>query len=68
MEKIFNSKRYAEKHAELTGMYIKEVDGTYIVYAKQPSVDTTADITVIYEEVEKDSTPKKAKKKQTKIN
>jgi len=68
MKKIFNCAGYAKKHAELTGMHIEEVDGKYIVYAKQPTVDTTADITVIYEEVEKDSTPKKEKKKQTKTN
>jgi len=68
MKKIFNCAGYAKKHAELTGMHIEEVDGKYIVYAKQPTVDTTADITVVYEEVEKDSAPKKEKKKQTKTN
>jgi len=68
MKRIFNCESYAKKHAELTGMYIEEVDGKYIVFTKQPSVDTTADITVVYEEVEKDSAPKKEKKKQTKLN
>jgi len=66
MKKVFNCSAYAKKHAELTGMYIEEVNGKYIVFTKQPNVDTTADITVIYEEVEKDSAPKKEKKKQTK--
>ena len=65
---IFTSQVHAEKHAELTGMYIQEVEGKYIVFTKQPSVDTTADITVLYEEVEKDSAPKKEKKKQSKLN
>jgi hypothetical protein len=68
MKKVFNCAAYAKKHAELTGMYIEEVDGQYIVFTKQPSVDTTADITVVYEEVEKVSAPKKEKKKQTKTN
>lgn len=68
MKRVFNCEAYAKKHAELTGMYIEEVDGKYIVFTKQPSVDTTADITVVYEEVEKDSAPKKEKKKQTKLN
>jgi len=49
-------------------LHIEEVDGKYVVFAKQPNVDTTADITVIYEDVEKDSAPKKEKKKQTKLN
>ena len=61
MKKVFNNLGYAKKHAELTGMHIEEVDGQYIVFTKQPSVDTTADITVIYKEVD---TPKKAKKKK----
>ena len=60
MKKVFNNLGYAKKHAELTGMHIEVVDGQYVVYSKQPNVDTTADITVIYEEVD---TPKKAKKK-----
>ena len=68
MKKVFNCAAYAKKHAELTGMHIEEVDGKYIVFTKSPSVDTTADITVVYEEVEKDSSPKKEKKKQTKLN
>lgn len=68
MKKVFNCAAYAKKHAELTGMHIEEVDGQYIVFTKQPSVDTTADITVVYEAVEKDSAPKKEKKKQTKTN
>jgi hypothetical protein len=65
IKKVFTSKNHASKHAELTGMYIQEVEGRYIVYAKQPNVDTTADVTVIYEDVEKDLTPKKAKKNKT---
>ncbi len=68
MKKVFNCAAYAKKHAELTGMHIEEVDGQYIVFTKSPSVDTTADITVVYEEVEKVSAPKKEKKKQTKTN
>ena len=68
MKKVFNCAAYAKKHAELTGMHIEEVDGQYVVFTKQPSVDTTADITVVYEAVEKDSAPKKEKKKQTKLN
>jgi hypothetical protein len=62
MKKVFNCKGYAQKHAEITGMSIEEIDGKYIVYTKQPSVDTTAEITVVYEDVEKDSAPKKDKK------
>lgn len=62
MKKIFNNLGYAKKHAELTGMHIEFVNGQYIVFTKQPNVDTTADITVIYEEVD---TPKKAKKKNS---
>jgi hypothetical protein len=65
IKKVFTSKKHASKHAELTGMYIEEIDGKYIVFTKQPTVDTTADITVIYEDVEKDLTPKKAKKNKT---
>ena len=61
-KKVFNSNSYAKKHAELTGMHIEEVDGKYIVFTKSPTVDTTADITVEYTEVEKDSAPKKDKK------
>ena len=68
IKKIFNCEGYAKKHSELTGLHIEEIDGKYIVYAKTPTVDTTADITVIYEDVEKDSAPKKEKKKQTKLN
>ena len=68
MKKVFNCEAYAKKYAELTGMYIEEVNGKYIVFTKQPSVDTTADITVVYEDVEKVSAPKKEKKKQTKLN
>ena len=62
IKKVFSCEAYAKKHAELTGTFIQEVDGKYIVFTKQPSVDTTADITVLYEEVEKDSAPKKEKK------
>jgi len=66
IKKVFGCEAYAKKHAELTGTFIQEVDGKYIVFTKQPSVDTTADITVLYEEVEKDSAPKKEKKNKTK--
>ena len=62
IKKVFTSKVHAQKHSEITGMYIEEIDGKYIVYTKQPSVDTTAEITVVYEDVEKDSAPKKDKK------
>lgn len=65
-KKIFGCESYAKKHAELTGTFIQEVDGKYIVFTKKPSVDTTADITVLYEEVEKDSAPKKEKKNKSK--
>ena len=65
IKKVFSCEAYAKKHAELTGMFIQEVDGKYIVFTKQPSVDTTADITVLYEEVEKDSAPKKEKKNKS---
>jgi hypothetical protein len=66
IKKVFNCEAYAQKHAELTGMYIEEVNGKYIVFTKQPSVDTTADITVLYEEVEeRPAAPKKVKKKKT---
>jgi hypothetical protein len=61
-KKVFSCEAYAKKHAELTGTYIQEVDGKYIVFTKEPTVDTTADITVEYTEVEKDSAPKKDKK------
>jgi len=50
-KKVFSCEAYAKKHAELTGTYIQEVDGKYIVFTKSPSVDTTADITVEYTEV-----------------
>lgn len=63
--RTYNSKKYAEAYAERTGQYIQEVDGKYIVFTKQPNVDTTADITVVYEDVEAEAeTPKKAKKKK----
>ena len=62
IKKVFSCEGYAKKHAELTGTHIQEVDGKYIVFTKNPSVDTTADITVEYTEVEKDSAPKKDKK------
>jgi len=65
MKKIFNNLGYAKKHAELTGCHIEVVDGQYIVFTKQTNVDTTADITVVYEDVEKDSAPKKEKKNKT---
>jgi hypothetical protein len=61
-KKVFSCEAYAKKHAELTGTYIEEIDGKYIVFTKHPSVDTTADITIEYTEVEKDFAPKKAKK------
>jgi len=64
-KKIFNGIGYAMKHAELTGMHIEEVDGKFVVWTKSPTVDTTADITVLYEEVEKDSAPKKEKKNKS---
>ena len=64
-KKVFNSMGYAKKHAELTGTHIEEVDGKYIVFTKHPSVDTTADITIEYMEVEKDSAPKKEKKNKS---
>jgi hypothetical protein len=64
-KKVFIGMKNAMRHAELTGMHIEEVDGKFIVYTKQPSVDTTADITVIYEDVEIDSAPKKAKKNKS---
>ena len=63
-KKVFSCEAYAKKHAELTGTHIQEVDGKYIVFTKSPSVDTTADITIEYTEVEKDSAPKKEKKKK----
>ena len=62
IKKVFTSKVHAQKHSEITGMYIEEIDGKYIVYTKIPTVDTTAEITVVYEDVEKDSAPKKDKK------
>ena len=62
IKKVFTSEVHAQKHSDITGMYIEEIDGKYIVYTKQPSVDTTAEITVVYEDVEKDSAPKKDKK------
>jgi hypothetical protein len=64
-KKVFSCEAYAKKHAELTGTHIQEVDGKYIVFTKSPSVDTTADITVEYTEVEKDSAPKKEKKNKS---
>lgn len=64
-KKIFLGIEYAKKHAELTGMHIEEEDGKFIVYTKSPSVDTTADITVEYTEVERDSAPKKDKKNKS---
>jgi hypothetical protein len=64
-KKVFLGIEYAKKHADLTGMHIEEEDGKFIVYTKQPSVDTTADITVVYEEVEKDFAPKKEKKNKS---
>ena len=64
-KKVFSCEAYAKKHAELTGTYIQEVDGKYIVFTKEPTVDTTADITVEYTEVEKDSAPKKEKKNKS---
>lgn len=64
-KKVFIGMKNAMRHAELTGMHIEEVDGKFIVYTKQPNVDTTADITVIYEDVEIDSAPKKAKKNKS---
>ena len=64
-KKVFSCEAYAKKHAELTGTHIQEVDGKYIVFTKSPSVDTTADITIEYTEVEKDSAPKKEKKNKT---
>ena len=65
-KKIFGCESYAKKHAELTGTHIEEVDGKFVVWTKSPSVNTTADITVLYEEVEKDSAPKKEKKNKLK--
>ena len=64
-KKVFSCEAYAKKHAELTGTFIQEVDGKYIVFTKEPTVDTTADITVEYTEVEKDSAPKKEKKNKS---
>jgi hypothetical protein len=64
-KKVFSCEAYAKKHAELTGTFIQEVDGKYIVFTKEPTVDTTADITIEYTEVEKDSAPKKEKKNKT---
>ena len=64
-KKVFSCEAYAKKHAELTGTYIQEVDGKYIVFTKEPTVDTTADITIEYTEVEKDSAPKKEKKNKS---
>ena len=64
-KKVFSCEAYAKKHAELTGTHIQEVDGKYIVFTKSPSVDTTADITIEYTEVEKDSAPKKEKKNKS---
>ena len=67
MTRTYNNKAYAEAYAKRMGMYIEEVDGKYIVFTKQPNVDTTADITVVYEDVEVEKeqpTPKKDKKKK----
>jgi hypothetical protein len=50
-KKVFSCEAYAKKHAELTGTHIEEIDGKYIVFTKHPSVDTTADITVEYEDI-----------------
>lgn len=67
MVRTYNNRTYAEAYAKKMGMYIEEVDGKYIVFTKQPTVDTTADITVLYEEVESTEeveAPKKDKKKK----
>ena len=66
MKKVFNNLGYAKKHAELTGMHIEEVDGQYVVFTKQPSVDTTADITVVYEDVDPGTILDKVKDKPKK--
>lgn len=63
--RTYNSKKYAEAYAERNGLYVEEVDGKYIVFTKSLTTDTTADITVVYEDVEAEAeTPKKAKKKK----
>ena len=43
-KKVFSCEAYAKKHAELTGTFIQEVDGKYIVFTKEPTVDIITQI------------------------